>query len=79
MISIVVFFIGSLIGALAINIDMLIAGRVIQGTGGGGILGLSATVIGDVFSPRYARPRLQFSRRILTIAVNEANTTVCSA
>ncbi|GES59047.1 MFS drug transporter [Aspergillus terreus] len=52
MISIVVFFIGSLIGALAINIDMLIAGRVIQGTGGGGILGLSATVIGDVFSPR---------------------------
>lgn len=52
MISIIVFFIGSLIGALAINIDMLIAGRVIQGTGGGGILGLSATVIGDVFSPR---------------------------
>ncbi|KAB8069133.1 major facilitator superfamily domain-containing protein [Aspergillus leporis] len=52
MISIIVFFIGSLIGALAINIDMLIAGRVIQGIGGGGILGLSATVIGDVFSPR---------------------------
>lgn len=52
MISIIVFFIGSLIGALATNIDMLIAGRVIQGTGGGGILGLSATVIGDVFSPR---------------------------
>ncbi|KAE8149910.1 major facilitator superfamily domain-containing protein [Aspergillus avenaceus] len=52
MISIIVFFIGSLIGALATNIDMLIAGRVIQGVGGGGILGLSATVIGDVFSPR---------------------------
>ncbi|KAI0097800.1 major facilitator superfamily-domain-containing protein [Hypoxylon sp. NC0597] len=50
--SIVVFFIGSLIGALANNINTLIAGRVIQGTGGGGILGLSATVVGDVFSPR---------------------------
>lgn len=33
--------------------DTVLAGRVIQGTGGGGILGLSATVIGDVFSPRY--------------------------
>ncbi|KAI1394377.1 MFS general substrate transporter [Hypoxylon trugodes] len=50
--AIVIFFIGSLIGALANNINTLIAGRVIQGTGGGGILGLSATVIGDVFSPR---------------------------
>ncbi|KAL5043108.1 hypothetical protein BDW71DRAFT_210567 [Aspergillus fruticulosus] len=52
MLSIFIFFIGSLIGALATNIDMLLAGRVIQGIGGGGILGLSATVIGDVFSPR---------------------------
>ncbi|KAI2626422.1 MFS general substrate transporter [Hypoxylon sp. NC1633] len=50
--AIVVFFIGSLIGALSNNIQALTAGRVIQGTGGGGILGLSATVIGDVFSPR---------------------------
>ncbi|KAI1500569.1 MFS general substrate transporter [Biscogniauxia marginata] len=50
--AIAVFFVGSLIGALANNIGALIAGRVIQGTGGGGILGLSATVVGDVFSPR---------------------------
>ncbi|KAI1764516.1 major facilitator superfamily domain-containing protein [Hypoxylon sp. FL1150] len=50
--AIVFFFIGSLIGALSNNIQALIAARVIQGTGGGGILGLSATVIGDVFSPR---------------------------
>ncbi|KAH8199736.1 hypothetical protein TruAng_006081 [Truncatella angustata] len=50
--AIAIFFIGSLIGALAPNMDAILAGRVIQGTGGGGILGLSATVIGDVFSPR---------------------------
>ncbi|WYZ42547.1 hypothetical protein EsH8_VI_000246 [Colletotrichum jinshuiense] len=50
--AILVFLVGSLIGALAQNMDALIAGRIIQGTGGGGILGLSATVIGDVFSPR---------------------------
>ncbi|KAI0383340.1 MFS general substrate transporter [Hypomontagnella monticulosa] len=50
--AIVIFFVGSLISALANSIGMLIAGRVIQGTGGGGIMGLSITVIGDVFSPR---------------------------
>ncbi|PYH95598.1 putative efflux pump antibiotic resistance protein, partial [Aspergillus ellipticus CBS 707.79] len=52
MITIIVFWIGSLIGALSINIKMLIGARVIQGIGGGGILGLSGTVIGDAFSPR---------------------------
>ncbi|OKL59816.1 hypothetical protein UA08_04977 [Talaromyces atroroseus] len=52
MVTIIVFWIGSLIGALSVNINMLIAARVLQGIGGGGILGLSATIIGDVFSPR---------------------------
>ncbi|CZR60925.1 related to DHA14-like major facilitator efflux transporter (MFS transporter) [Phialocephala subalpina] len=52
LLAIIIFFIGSIIGALATNIHMLMAGRVIQGTGAGGILGISATVIGDVFSPR---------------------------
>ncbi|TVY19775.1 MFS-type transporter [Lachnellula arida] len=50
--AIAIFFVGSLIGGLAPNMDALLAARVIQGTGGGGILGLSATVIGDAFSPR---------------------------
>lgn len=52
MCTIFIFFIGSLIGALSINIQMLLAGRVIQGIGAGAILGLPATIIGDVFSPR---------------------------
>ncbi|KAK9325281.1 major facilitator superfamily domain-containing protein [Lipomyces orientalis] len=50
--AIFIFFIGSLIGAVAPNIHAVLAGRVIQGIGGGGILGLSATVVGDAFSPR---------------------------
>lgn len=50
--AIFVFFVGSLICAVAPNIHAVLAGRVIQGTGGGGILGLSATVVGDAFSPR---------------------------
>lgn len=50
--AIFIFFIGSLIGALAPNMHAILAGRVIQGTGGGGILGLTATVVADAFSPR---------------------------
>ena len=47
-----VFFIGSLIAALSINIKMLIAGRVIQGIGGGGLISLSNICISDLFSMR---------------------------
>lgn len=49
----VVFVIGSLIGALSVNICMLIAGRVLQGIGSGGVLSLVYTVIGDMFSQWY--------------------------
>jgi MFS family permease len=47
-----VFFIGSLIAGLSINIGMLITGRSIQGAGSGGLLVLANICIGDLFSPR---------------------------
>jgi Na+/melibiose symporter-like transporter len=47
-----VFFVGSLIAALSINIGMLIAARAIQGVGGGGLIALVNICIGDMFSPR---------------------------
>lgn len=47
-----IFFIGSLIAALSINIQMLLAGRVIQGTGGGGLIILANICISDLFSMR---------------------------
>lgn len=46
------FFIGSLIAALSVNIGMLITARAIQGIGGGGLVSLSNICIGDLFSPR---------------------------
>ena len=49
-----VFFFGSLIAALSINIKMLLAGRVIQGMGGGGLIVLANICISDLFSMRYA-------------------------
>ena len=47
-----VFFVGSLIAAVSVNIGMLITGRVIQGIGGGGLITLVTICIGDIFSPR---------------------------
>lgn len=47
-----VFFFGSLIAALSINIQMLLAGRVIQGIGGGGLIILANICISDLFSQR---------------------------
>ncbi|KAI4149143.1 MAG: hypothetical protein LQ340_004773 [Diploschistes diacapsis] len=48
----ILFFVGSLIAALSINVTMLLFGRAIQGLGGGGLLVLVNICIGDLFSPR---------------------------
>jgi MFS family permease len=47
-----VFLGGSLISALSRNLEMLIAGRAVQGLGGGGIVILVNICIGDLFSLR---------------------------
>ncbi|KAI4195344.1 MAG: hypothetical protein LQ350_007270 [Teloschistes chrysophthalmus] len=48
----IVFLVGSLIAALSINIKMLLAGRAIQGIGGGGLIILANICISDLFSMR---------------------------
>ncbi|CAG8983048.1 hypothetical protein HYALB_00006076 [Hymenoscyphus albidus] len=52
LLAVSIFFIGSLLCAISVNIAMLIAARAIQGVGGGGILLLVNIVIGDLFSLR---------------------------
>lgn len=47
------FLAGSVVCALAKGMTTLIAGRVIQGLGSGGLLVLVNILIGDLFSPRY--------------------------
>jgi sugar phosphate permease len=47
-----IFFVGSLLAGVSVNIDMLIAARVIQGIGGGGLLTLVNITISDLFSVR---------------------------
>jgi MFS family permease len=47
------FLVGSLICALAKNMAMIIAGRAIQGVGGGGIIIMANISVTDLFSMRY--------------------------
>jgi hypothetical protein len=47
------FLAGSVVCALSKSMTTLIAGRVIQGLGSGGLLVLVNILIGDLFSPRY--------------------------
>jgi EmrB/QacA subfamily drug resistance transporter len=47
-----VFVVGSVICALAKDMPMMILGRAVQGLGGGGLIALAQTVIGDIVAPR---------------------------
>lgn len=47
-----IFFVGSLIAALSVNMNMLIGARVIQGMGGGGLIVLVNIAISDLFAMR---------------------------
>lgn len=58
MFGIVFFFLGSLINALSKDIRMLIAGRTIQGFGGGGVMSMTFILVTDV-APVPLRPRFQ--------------------
>jgi EmrB/QacA subfamily drug resistance transporter len=52
LVAIVLFTAGSIIGAMAPDMTVLITGRVIQGLGGGGLMILSQAVIADVIPAR---------------------------
>lgn len=47
-----IFFLGSLLAAISVNIGMLITARAIQGIGGGGLIILVNICISDLFSMR---------------------------
>ncbi|TID19544.1 major facilitator superfamily domain-containing protein [Venturia nashicola] len=47
-----IFFLGSLISALAKELPMLLAGRAVQGAGAGGIMTLVYVCVGDIYSER---------------------------
>ncbi|KAJ1330962.1 MFS transporter DHA2 family glioxin efflux transporter [Microdochium nivale] len=52
LVAVAIFWIGSLLCALSVNMGMLIGARAVQGAGGGGIIVLVNISIGDLFSLR---------------------------
>lgn len=52
LIAISVFVLGSVASALAPTMTVLIFARAFQGLGGGGLMSLAQTIIGDIISPR---------------------------
>ncbi|KAG1461393.1 hypothetical protein G6F56_005741 [Rhizopus delemar] len=56
--GITLFFVGSFINALSTSINMLIAGRTIQGFGGGGVMSMTYIIVTEV-TPLPLRPRFQ--------------------
>src|SRR3954465_45549 len=69
LVAIVIFIVGSVACALAPNMPALIAARALQGIGGGGILPIAHTVIGDMVTPR-ERPRYQSYTSIMFMAAS---------
>src|SRR5262249_60190783 len=52
LLAIGLFVVGSALCAAAPNMAILIAGRTLQGVGGGGIVPLTQTTIADMITPR---------------------------
>ncbi len=50
--AIAIFAFGSILCALAPGMGALVGARFVQGIGGGGLLALSQTIVGDMLSPR---------------------------
>jgi EmrB/QacA subfamily drug resistance transporter len=50
--AILIFLAGSMLCGLSQNLPMLIAFRAIQGIGGGGLMSLAFSIIGDIIPPR---------------------------
>src|ERR1051325_640542 len=69
LVAVIVFVVGSVACALAPNMPSLIAARALQGVGGGGILPIAHTIIGDMVSP-LERPRYQSYTSIMFIAAS---------
>jgi EmrB/QacA subfamily drug resistance transporter len=71
LVATIIFLIGSAACALAPNMPSLIAARALQGIGGGGILPIAHTIIGDMVSPR-ERPRYQSYTSVMFLSASIA-------
>ena len=66
--AIVAFGVGSLACGLAPTLGLLVAARVLQGLGGGGLMTLSQALIGEVVAPRLRARNQSYFAIIFTLA-----------
>ena len=66
IVSLIVAMTGSALCAFAVSTEMLVAARVLQGLGGGGLISLSQALIGQTVPPR---ERAQYQGYIAAVAV----------
>lgn len=66
--AIVVFVIGSVLCGLAQGLEQLVVFRALQGIGGGGLVALTQTTIGDLFTPRQRGRYQGYLAGIFTVA-----------
>ena len=52
LVALAMFMLGSVLCALAPNMEVLTAARVLQGIGGGGLMALSQALVGETVPPR---------------------------
>jgi len=75
LIAIVIFIVGSVACAVAPNMPTLIVARALQGIGGGGILPIAHTIIGDMVTPR-ERARYQSYTSIMFMIASVAGPVI---
>lgn len=68
MTAVLVFTLGSLVCALAVSMDTLIAARVLQALGGGGIMVSIFSINADLFAPRERARYQSYSSLVLMVS-----------
>ena len=66
--DIALFGLGSLVVAISVNFEMLLAGRVLQAFGAGGLLPVASAVIGDTFPEERRGPALGLIGAVFGVA-----------
>ena len=69
LVGIALFLAGSVACALAPSMTLLVAARALQGLGGGGLISLAQTIIGDLVAPR---ERARYQIHVATVYVTSS-------
>ena len=70
--ALVLFTLGSILCSVAHNVALMLAGRTIQGIGGGGILSVNLIIVSDLVPLRYRPKYISFQQLCVSVGFNIA-------